>query len=114
MIVGHTQMALKKESFPTILLLMKSFMDIETVPTIPHLIEKVPNFKKFIENGIADGDNTFLEHTKAQQFKFYVDAMGCLVMKYKLLYTDDDSLPQDGGIKLWKEDSQRQALWPCG
>ena len=101
MIVGHTHddidalfgrwsMALKKESFPTIPLLMKSFMDIETVPTIPHLIEEVPNFKKFIENGIADGENTLLGHTKAQQFKFYVDAMECPVMKYKLLYMDDD------------------------
>ena len=77
MIVGHTHddidalfgrwsMALKKESFPTIPLLMKSFMDIETVPTIPHLIEEVPNFKKFIENGIADGENTLLGHIKAQ------------------------------------------------
>ena len=86
-------MALKKESFPIILLLMKSFMDIETIPTIPHLIKEVPNFKKFIENGIADGENTLLGHTKAQQFKFYVDAMECPVMKYKLLCTDDDWLP---------------------
>ena len=125
MIVGHTHddidalfgrwsMALKKESFPTIPLLMKSFMDIETVPTIPHLIEEVPNFKKFIENGIADGENTLLGHTKVQQFKFYVDAMDCPVMKYKLLCTDDDWLPRDGEIKLWKEDSQGQALWPRG
>ena len=125
MIVGHTHddidalfgrwsMALKKESSPTIPLLMKSFMDIETVPTIPHLIEEVPNFKKFIENGIADGENTLFGHTKAQQFKFYVDAMDCPVMKYKLLCTDDDWLLRDGGIKLWKEDSQGQALWPRG
>ena len=35
-------------------------------------------------------------------------------MKYKLLYTDDDWLPRDGGIKLWKEDSQGRALWPPG
>ena len=55
-----------------------------------------------------------LGHTKAQQFKFYVDAMDCPVMKYKLLCTDDDWLPRDGGIKLWKEDSQGQALWPHG
>ena len=125
MIVGHTHddidalfgrwsMALKKESFPTILLLMKSFMDIETIPTILHLIEEVPNFKKFIENGIANKENTLFVHTKVQQFKFYVDVMGCLVMKYKLLYTDDGWLPRDGGIKLWKKDSQGQALWPHG
>ena len=101
MIVGHTyddidalfgrwSMALKKERFPTIPLLMKSFMDIETVPTIPHLIEEGPNFKKFIENGIADGENTLLGYKKVHQFKFYVDAMGCPIMKYKLLCTDDD------------------------
>ena len=57
---GRWSMTLKKESFPTILLLMKSFMDVEAVPTIPHLIEEVPNFKKFIENGIAIGKNALL------------------------------------------------------
>ena len=57
-------MALKKVSFPTIPLLMKSFMDVEVVPTIPHLIEEVPNFKKFIENGIAVRENALLGHTK--------------------------------------------------
>ena len=48
MLVGHTHdnidalfgswsMALQKESFPTVPLLMKSFMKNEAVPTIPHL-----------------------------------------------------------------------------
>ena len=41
---GRWSMALKKESFPTILMLMKSFMDVEAVPTIPHLIEEVLDF----------------------------------------------------------------------
>ena len=47
MIVGHTHddidvlfgrwsMLLKKENFPTILALMKSFMDVESIPTITH------------------------------------------------------------------------------
>ena len=51
MIVGHTHddidalfgrwsMLLKKENFPTIPALMKSFMDVESIPTIPHLIEE--------------------------------------------------------------------------
>ena len=125
MIVGHTHddidalfgrwsMALKKESFPTIPLLMESFMDVEAVSTIPHFIEEVPDFKNFIEDGIAVGENALLGHTKAQQFKFYVDASGCPVMKYKLLCTDDDWLPREGGIKLWKDDLQGRAIWPCG
>ena len=58
-------MALKKESFPTMLLLMKSFMDVEAIPTIPHLIEEVPNLNKFIEDGIANRENALLGHTKA-------------------------------------------------
>jgi hypothetical protein len=67
MLVGHTHddidalfqrwsMSLKKESFPTILLLIKSFMDVELVPTISHLIEEVPDFKRFIARYIAKGD----------------------------------------------------------
>ena len=121
MIVGHTHddidalfekwsMALKKESFPTIPLLMKSFINVEAVPTIPHLIEEVPDFKKSIEDGIVVGENALLSHTKAQQFKFYVDAIGYPVMKYKLLCTDDEWLPQDGGIKLWKDDLGGRAM----
>ena len=107
-------MALKKVSFPTIPMLMKSFMDVEAVPTIPHLMERMPDFKKFIEDDIADGENALLGYMKAQQFKFYVDASGCPMMKYKLLCTDDEWLPQDGGIRLWKEDSKGRALWPRG
>ena len=56
MLVGHTHddidalfgrwiMTLRKESFPTVPLLMKSFMKNEAVPTIPHLIQEVPDFK---------------------------------------------------------------------
>ena len=109
---GRWSMALRKESFLTIPLLMKSFMDVEAVLTIPHLIKEVPNFKKFVENGIATGENVLLRHTKTQQFKFYVDATNCLVMIYKLLCTDENWLPQDCRIKLCKEDSEGLALWP--
>ena len=35
-------------------------------------------------------------------------------MKYKLLCTDDEWLPQDGRIKLWKDDFGGRAMWPCG
>ena len=63
---GRLSMALKKESFPTIPMLMKSFMDVKAVPTIPYLIEEVPDFKKFIEENITDRKNALLDHTKAQ------------------------------------------------
>ena len=80
MLVGHTHddidalfgrwsMALRKEDFPTIPL-MKSFMKNNTLPTIPHLIEEVLDFKKFIEGSMLDGANALMGHMKAHQFKF--------------------------------------------
>lgn len=126
MLVGHTHddidalfgrwsMALKKEDFPTIPLLMKSFMDNEAVPTIPHLIEEVPDFKSFISDGIADGEESLQGHTKAHQLKFFMDSRGCPMMKYKILCHHDDWLPREGGgIKIWKEDAVGQSLWPRG
>ena len=127
MLVGHTHddidalfgrwsMALRRADFPTIPLLMKSFMKNESVPTIPHLIQEVPDFKRFIEDWMLDGEETLVGHTKAHQFKFYVDPSGCPVVKYKLFCHDEDWLPKgDGcGIKLWKEDAEGRSLWPRG
>jgi hypothetical protein len=60
MLVGHTHedidalfgrwsMRLQKHDYPTVVLVMKSFMDGESISVIPHLIEEVPNFKDFID-----------------------------------------------------------------
>jgi hypothetical protein len=69
---------------------------------IPHLIEEVPDFKGFIARCIAEEDEALEGHTKAQQFKFYVDSSGYLVMKYKILCTNNDWLPKEGrGIQFW-------------
>lgn len=127
MLVGHTHddidalfgrwsMTLRKENFPTIPMLMKSFMKIESIPTIPHLIQEVPDFKKFIAPWILDGNESLMGHTKVHQFKFYVDPQGCPVLKYKVYCHDDEWLPkgESNGIKLWKEDAEGRSLWPRG
>ena len=126
MIVGHTHddidalfgrwsMLLKKENFPTIPALMKSFMDVESISTIPHLIEEVLDFKSFIEGAIVDKEEVLVGHTKPQQVKFYLDGTGCPRMKYKLFCTDVEWLGEGGaGIKMWKEDAQGRSLWPRG
>jgi hypothetical protein len=94
---------------------MKSFMDVDFVPTIPHLIEEVPNFKAFIEGSLLDGDESLTSHTKVQQFKFYLNSSSVPMMKYKKYITDSDWLPKEGeGIKLWREDLEGESLWPCG
>ena len=123
MLVGHTHdyidalfgkwsMQLKKESFPTIPALMKSFMDVDSVPTIPHLFEEVPDFKAFIEGSLLDGDKALVGHTNTQEFKFYLNSAGIPIMKYKKYCTDSDWLPEEGGIKLWREESKGWSLWP--
>jgi hypothetical protein len=51
---------------------------------------------------IAEGDEALEGHMKAQQFKFYVDSNGCPMKKYRILFTDIDWIPKEGGgIKLW-------------
>jgi hypothetical protein len=45
---GRWSIYLRKENFPTIPLVMKLFMDVESIPTIPHYIEQVPYFKGLI------------------------------------------------------------------
>jgi hypothetical protein len=85
-------MSLRKENFPTIPLLMNSFVDVESVPTIPHFIEEVLGFKGFIAGCIGEGDEALEGHMKTQQFKFFVDSNGCPMMKYRILCNDNEWL----------------------
>ena len=82
MLVGHTHkdidalfglwsMRLQKHDYPTMPLLMKSFMDGESIPMIPHLIKEVPDFKGFIDTFICKKGEALEGHTAAQAFKFY-------------------------------------------
>lgn len=52
---GRYGMNLHEHDYPTISPLMKSYMDMEKVPIIPHMIEKLPNCKVFINDYIPNG-----------------------------------------------------------
>ena len=126
LIVGHTHddidalfgrwsRRLRENDYPTIPKLMKSFMDAESQPVIPHLIEEVPNFKGFVEGYLCTGNDALQGHTNAQQFKFYKDSNGWPLMQYKILCTDSDWLPKEGGgIRLWKETADGRPMVPSG
>jgi hypothetical protein len=122
MLVGHTHddidasfgrwsMKLRENDYPTIPLLMKSYMDLDEDPVIPGLIEEVPNFKEFVKPYISD--DTLIGHTKGRQFLFYKGENGNPLMQYKLRCTDEKWLPVEG-IQLWKVDSQGMASLPSG
>ena len=77
LIVGHTHddidvlfgrwsYKLRGTNYPTLPLLMKSFMDTESHPVIPHLIEEVPDFKKFVEGYLCTRRDALAGHTNAQ------------------------------------------------
>ena len=95
---------LKTKDYPTLPLLMKSFMDCGTEPVIPHLIEEVPDFKSFVEGYLGRGGQFLEGHSKVQQFKFHMDPSGWPMMEYKHMCTNKKWLPEDGkGIRLWLE-----------
>ena len=50
--------------YPTLPLLMKSFMDCETEPVIPHLIEGVLDFKSFVKGYLRRGGQFLEGHSK--------------------------------------------------
>ena len=103
---GRWSMILKEIDFLTIPLLMKSFMDAESLPVIPHLIEEIPDFKGYIKDYIASREEILVGHSEGQQFKFYKHDNGWPMMQYKMLCSDNEWLPStNGGIKLWKEDA---------
>ena len=76
LIVGHTHddidalfgkwsYKLRGTNYPTLSLLMKSFMDTESRPVIPHFIEEVPDFKKFVKGYLYIGRDALEGHTNA-------------------------------------------------
>jgi hypothetical protein len=77
MIVGHTHddidasfgrwsMKLRENDYLTIPALMKSYMELDKVPVTPHMIEEVPDFKKFIVPCIREGEGRLIGHNKGR------------------------------------------------
>jgi hypothetical protein len=112
---GRWSYILRAKDYLTLPIIMKSFIDAEKRPIIPHLIEEVPNFKAFVDGYLCSGNAALQGHTNAQQFKFYKDDNGWPMMQYKLLCTNSDWLPKEkGGIRLWQETVDGRPKLPSG
>jgi hypothetical protein len=92
-------------------LLMKSYMDLENVPVIPHMIEEVLDFKAFIKPYIRSGAHRLIGHTKTQQFRFYKRDDGVPAMQYKLLCTLQDWSPPEG-LLVWCVGADGKTMLP--
>ena len=73
------------------------------------MIEKVPNFKAFIESYVQSGAHWLINRTKAQQFRFYMQGDGVPAMQYKLLCTTQDWSPPKGFF-VWHVDANRKTM----
>jgi hypothetical protein len=112
---GRWSMRLQKHDYPTVPLLMKSFMDGESIPVIPHLIKEVPDFKGFIDSFIYKKGDALEGHTIARAFKFYRNPNNWPLMQYKHYCTNAKWLPKEGGgIRLWREDNEGKPILPTG
>ena len=63
---GRWSMDLRERDYPTVSLLMKSYMDMEKVSVIPHMIEELPDWRVFVSEHIPNGKDKLIGHTKAQ------------------------------------------------
>ena len=98
---GKWSYKLRGTNYPTLPLLMKSFMDTDC--------------KKFVEGYLCTGRDALARHTNALQFKFYRNDNGWPLMQYKLLCTNNEWLPKEGGgIRLWKETEDGSPKVPSG
>ena len=91
LLVGHTHddinasfgiwsMDLREYDYPTIPLLMKSYMDMEKNHVILHMIKELPDWRAYVSKHIPSGKEKLVGHTKAQQLRFYVRNDGWFVM----------------------------------
>ena len=90
-------------------------MDTKSRLVILYLIEEILDFKKFVQGYLCTGRDALVGHTNAQQFKFYRNDNDWPLMQNKLLCTNNEWLPKDGGgIRLWKETEDESLKVPHG
>ena len=92
---------------------MKSYMDLENTPVIPHMIEEVSNFKAFIKPYIQSEAHQLIGYMKAQQFRFDMRDDGVPAMQYKLLCTTQDWSPPEG-LLVWRVDADGKIMLSDG
>jgi hypothetical protein len=59
---------------------MKTFMLSQDHPFILQLIQKILDFKSWVNGYLNNGPNVLVNHTKMHLFQFFIDKVGWLVM----------------------------------
>lgn len=93
--------------------LMGLLMKARKPTPVPHFVQEVPDFKKYLEPFMLTGSNELVGHKRPRLFKLYVrhDGMPCL--QYKSKVTDTDWLPEEG-IEMWAWTDDGHPKLPVG
>ena len=76
----------------------------------PFMLTKVPDFKKYCDGYICDGQETLIGHSKPLQFRFFMQD-DTPVMQYK---AHRGVLNWSGSIHIWKKDVEGKPMLPQG
>ena len=63
---GRWSMNLREYDYTTLPFLMTSYMDMEKIFVIPHMIEEFPDWRAFVSEHIPNDKDKLIGHTKAQ------------------------------------------------
>ena len=112
---SHLSKSLKSKNTFVVADLMKAFMESQELSFLPEFIQEVGDFKSFVKGFLYSGMAHIIVLGEMHLFKFYVDANGVPVMKYKKSTTDSNFLPSDRPSRcLWKKDSRGRPVLPPG
>jgi hypothetical protein len=101
---GRFGQRLKIEDCHTFPDLMASFMAAGDPTIVPSLIHEVVDFKEWVKGYYDEvGQDRLIGHSKAHQFRFYLDPKGVPLMQYKVFCTYPSWSPE-GGIALLNVD----------
>lgn len=90
--------------------LMDTLRTSSTSSSAPFLLLEVPDFKKYCDGYICDGQETLVGHSKPLQFRFFMQD-DTRVMQYKAHVS---VLNWSGSIPLWKKDVEGKPMLPQG
>lgn len=62
---------------------MKSYMDMEKVPVIPHMIKELPDWKAFVGDHIPNDNNKLIGHTRPNSSKSMSEMMDGMLCSTK-------------------------------
>ena len=90
-------------------------MESQELSFLPKFIQEVGDFKSFVKGFLCSGTEHIIGLGEMHLFKFYMDADGVPVMKYKKSAVDSYWLPSDRPSRcLWKKDSRGRPMLPPG